>query len=447
VNLEGARSAPQIRGQSDAMPAARLKLWRAPADDEGMTPTTTAPAAPLHEVAVVRQPILDVRRKVIGYELTFGEGSVHGAATGSGANPRATSALLLDVFGDLGLEKIVGAYPAWISVARDWLVEVGMPPLRPDRAVLQIAAYPGRDDVLETLQRLSRTGYALTLEDYDGRDDLGELMTLCGTVKVDVAGHDDHALREMIAGPVRHGSQLIATGVATDEDFGRCRALGFTGFQGEFLARPRLVRGRGVATSGIGALRTLGQLDASASFEDLDRIIASDVGLSLKLLRYVNSAFFALPRNITSVREALSMLGGRTVARWASVMALSTVPDAPHELIGVALRRARMCETLGSLSDPGESESYFTVGLMSVADALLDTPMSDVLPSLPFAEDVCEALLHRSGPKGELLAAVIAYENGEFPPLPAFHDRNGASLAVAYREALEWADAASRPAE
>ena len=397
-----------------------------------------------HEVAVVRQPILDVRRKVVGYELTFGEGSAPGGATGSGSSAPATSALLLDVFGDLGLERLVGAYPAWLSVARDWLVDVGMPPLRPDRAVLQIAAYPCRDDLLSALQRLSRTGYSIALEGYDGRHDLGDLLAICSTVKVDVAGHDDDALKAITALPAQHGARLIATKVATNEDFERCRTLGFTGFQGEFFARPRLVRGRGVATSGIGALRKLGELSGGdLSFEELERIIASDVGLSLKLLRYVNSAFFALPRTIGSVREALAMLGSRTVSRWATVMALSTIPDAPHELIEIGLHRARMCE---ALAPAGDGESCFTVGLFSVADALLDAPMSDVLDSLPFGEDVCEALLHRTGPKGELLAAVVAYENGLFPSLPDGCAAPAASLAAAYREALEWTDGVSRAA-
>ncbi len=403
-----------------------------------MNPVTAEAAAKQHEVAVVRQPILDERRKVVGYELTFGEGGAPGGASGSGSSAPATSALLLDVFGDLGLERVVGDYPAWLSVARDWLVEVGMPPLRPDRAVLQIAAYPCRDDLLSVLQRLSRTGYSIALESYDGRDDLGDLLAMCSTVKIDVAGHDDEALKAIIALPAQHGARLIACEVVTDEDFERCRTLGFTGFQGEFFARPRLVRGRGVATSGIGALRTLGDLSGGdLSFEELDRIIAADVGLSLKLLRYVNSAFFALPRTIGSVREALAMLGSRTVSRWATVMALSTIPDAPHELTAIGLRRARMCETL---APAGDGESCFTVGLFSVADALLDTPMSDVLESLPFSEDVCEALLHGTGPKGELLAAVIAYENGQFPALPDGCAAPGASLAAAYREALEWAD-------
>lgn len=396
-----------------------------------------------HEVAVVRQPILDDRRKVVGYELTFGEGSAPGGASGSGSSAPATSALLLDVFGDLGLERLVGTLPAWLSVARDWLVDVGMPPLRPDRAVLQIAAYPCRDDLLTTLQRLSRTGYSIALESYDGRADLGDLLSICSTVKVDVEGHDDEALKAIISFPARHGARLIACNVVTNEDFDRCRALGFTGFQGGFFAQPRLVRGRGVATSGIGALRTLGDFSGGdLSFEELDRIIAADVGLSLKLLRYVNSAFFALPRTINSVREALSILGSRTVSRWATVMALSTIPDAPHELIEVGLRRARMCETL---APAGDRDSCFTVGMFSVADALLDAPMSDVLESLPFSEDIREALLHRTGPMGELLAAVVAYENGHFPALPEGCAAPGASLATAYREALEWADKAGPP--
>ena len=407
-----------------------------------MTSAIAAASASHPEVAVVRQPILDSRRKVVGYELTFGEGSAPDGASGSGSSAPATSALLLDVFGDLGLERLVGAYPAWLSVARDWLVEVGMPPLRPDRAVLQIAAYPCRDDLLSTLQRLSRSGYSIALEKYDGRDDLGELLAICSTVKVEVAGHDNEALRAIIAEPAQNGARLIACNVTTNEDFDRCAGLGFTGFQGEFFARPRLVRGRGVATSGIGALRSLGDLSGSdLSFEDLDRIIAADIGLSLKLLRYVNSAFFALPRTIGSVREALTMLGARTVSRWATVMALSTIPDAPNELIDIGLRRAHMCEVL---APSGESESCFTVGLFSVADALLDAPMSDVLESLPFSEDVRDALLHHTGPKGDLLAAVIAYENGAFPELPAGCAKPGASLASAYRDAIDWADEIGR---
>ena len=85
------------------------------------------------------------------------------------------------------------------------------------------------------------------------------------------------------------------------------------------------------------------------------------------------------------------------------------------------------------------SDAHFTVGLFSVADALLDAPMEDVLETLPFCDEIRAALLRREGPKGELLNTVVAYESGEFPaPDPAV------SLAGAYGDAVEWAGGALR---
>jgi c-di-GMP phosphodiesterase len=392
------------------------------------------------EVAVVRHPIADARNNVVGYELRFG-GAVDLGDTSRDA--KATSALLVEAFGDIGLERLAGRHPAWISIARNFLVEIGPPPVRPDRAVLQIDAYPARDDLLGLLQQLSRSGYTLALEGFDGRPDLEELMSLCSIVKIDVSGRSADELSYALEAPRVQGALLVATGVEDHAGFQQLSGQGFTYFQGDYFAKPRLFRHRGVATSGLGSLRRLGELTSGdVSFEDLERIIGSDVGLSLKLLRYVNSAFFALPRTVGSVREALTLLGVRTVRRWATVMAISAIPDVADELVALALRRARMCEMLAGSALPEERETLFTIGLFSVADALLDAPMAEVLDSLPFSDEIQAALLRREGPKGELLSAVISYERGEFPSLRGAEA--DVSLAGAYRAALEWADEAGR---
>jgi EAL and modified HD-GYP domain-containing signal transduction protein len=329
-----------------------------------------------------------------------------------------------------------------MSIARNFLMEIGPPPVRPDRAVLQIAAYAAREDLLAVLQQLGRSGYTLALQDYDGGRELESLLGLCSIVKVRVDGRDDDTLAAILAAPKLHGALLVATGVGTVEDFDRCRAMGFSYFQGDYFAKPRVIKHRGVGTGGVSSLRALGELSAAdASFDDLERIISSDVGLSLKLLRYVNSAFFALPRTIGSVREALTLLGTRTVRRWATVMAMSAIPNAPHELVAIALHRARMCEMLAGSALPEERETLFTIGLFSVCDGLMGAPMADVLESLPFSDEIRAALLRREGPKGELLTAVLAYERGEFPSTPT---AEGVSLSGAYRAALEWADEAHR---
>ena len=132
----------------------------------------------------------------------------------------------------------------------------------------------------------------------------------------------------------------------------------------------------------------------------------------------------------------------RTVRRWATVMAISAIPDVPDELVALGLRRARMCEMLAGSALPEERETLFTIGLFSVADALIDAPMAEVLDSLPFTDEIQAALLRREGPKGELLP--------RSPRTSAASSRRcrradaGVSLAGAYRAALEWADEAGR---
>jgi EAL and modified HD-GYP domain-containing signal transduction protein len=393
------------------------------------------------EVAVVRHPIADARNNVVGYELRFG-GAVDLGDPARDA--KATSALLVEAFGDIGLERLAGRHPAWVSIARNFLVEIGPPPVRPDRAVLQIDAYPARDDLLGLLQQLSRSGYTLALDAFDGRSDVQELMSLCSIVKVGVGGRSPDELAQVLEAPRMQGALLVATGVEDQETLASLEGQGFTYFEGNYFAKPRLFRRRGVATAGLGSLRRLSELTAGdVSFEDLERIIGSDVGLSLKLLRYVNSAFFALPRTVGSVHEALSLLGTRTVRRWATVMMISALPDVPDELVALGLRRARMCEMLAGSALPEERETLFTIGLFSVADALLDAPMSEVLDSLPFTDEIQAALLRREGPKGELLSAVTAYEQGDFPELDG-PQQPSLSLAGAYRAALEWADEAGQ---
>ena len=114
-----------------------------------------------------------------------------------------------------------------------------------------------------------------------------------------------------------------------------------------------------------------------------------------RLLRFINSAYFALPRRVSSIHDAVVMLGARNVRSWVMLVALATLPDQPSELVRTALVRARMCELVGKATGAHDAASYFTVGLFSVVDALMGMRMEDVLEELPLAPELTEALLHR----------------------------------------------------
>jgi EAL and modified HD-GYP domain-containing signal transduction protein len=374
------------------------------------TPRPLPDAVERPGVAVVRWPVVDGRREVVGYELV-GDGSVLGG------------------FAPDELIGLGGGRPVWVSLDVD-----AVPDVARDRAVLQI----GADADPERARALAAAGYALALDDFSGSS---PLLDHCGIVKVRAPGREDDELRALIGEPAERGLVLVATGVATPEEFTRCQVLGFSHFQGEFFARPR-GEGRTAGQGAVASMQALAELTAGeGSFEDLERIIGADVGLSIALLRYVNSAFFALPRKIDTVREALTLLGTRAVRRWATVVALSAVGEVPDQLVALALLRARMCELLGRGASEEERDRLFTVGLFSVADALLDAPMEEVLASLPFSEEISGALLRYEGRRGRVLAQVLRYEQGHFPEGA---EGDPIELAEAYLTALRWADDAGR---
>jgi EAL and modified HD-GYP domain-containing signal transduction protein len=387
---------------------------------------------------VVRQPICDASLRVVGYELLFEDAASTEALLAGTAG--STSSLIVDAFSEIGLDELVGHRPAYLDVSRDFLLSVSPLPLRPDRVVLELDAVPEVDEAyVAILRRLGMMGFPLALDCFPGEAAVApELLDVAGIVKVDVRWFEAEALSAEVARLAERRLTLIATGVDTQEELERCRAAGFERFQGRFLASPSEVRGRGVPTQSVGALSGIARMSREdLQLEELEELVVRDVGLSYKLLRYVNSAFFALPRRIESIHDAILILGTRMVSRWALVLSLAATHDKPDELAVTALVRARMCELLGRRI--GQPDAAFTVGLFSVVEALLDAPMEDVLAQLPFAEDITNALLRREGPLGEILRDVVAYEAGDFGAL-ALTPEETRAVSAAYREAIAFSD-------
>jgi EAL and modified HD-GYP domain-containing signal transduction protein len=215
--------------------------------------------------------------------------------------------------------------------------------------------------------------------------------------------------------------------------------MGFDLFQGWFFCKPPLVEGRAPSTSATNALRAAAELTVEdLPFEQLERIVSHDPGLTMRLLRLLNSAAFPTNRQIRTVHEALVMLGERTVRQWAMLIILAGLPASCDELLPTALIRARLLERLSAARGDESPDGAFIVGLFSVVDAMLGVTMDDILSELPLADEHLDALLRREGPNGRALSAVIAHERGE--------DWAAADVGVtperfadAHLEAIDWA--------
>ena len=222
-----------------------------------------------------------------------------------------------------------------------------------------------------------------------------------------------------------------------------CMELGFDLLQGHFICQPRVVSDSGLKVMDVNRVRLLAQLqDDAVDFDSLQEIIGRDIALSYNLLRFINSAFFSLPRRVDSIRDALVLLGGRNVRKWATLMALAESQDKPRELVVTGLVRARMCELLGEAYGHRDGEGAFTTGLFSVVDALTDRSLVELLSTLPLSREIIAALLNHEGAKGRILHAAIAYERGNFGELGDLPPSR-VPLSDLYAQAVEWATEAS----
>jgi EAL and modified HD-GYP domain-containing signal transduction protein len=387
-----------------------------------LSPHAAAPeaAAPV----VVRRPVLDGRLRTVGFELLLPEGRL--APDGwTGALP-----------------ALMTGHPAYVGVTHEFLRETRPLPLEPGGVLLEVAGDgPVDDALLGVLRGLRAQGFGIVLDDFAYRPELEPLLEVADTVKLDVVAlGEQRALAEMERLDGR-GLALLADGVQDEDAFVVLRDAGFDLFQGRFYEHPNLVPGVPLGVTSAAAVVALADLQsAGTDFERLEQVIRREAGLSYRLLRYAKSAYVGLPPTIGSVRDALMALGSRSVRQWAIALVLGGLEHRPHALMATALVRARTCELILAPYDPDLADHAFTAGLFSLLDALLGAPMEDVLAGLPLAEDVEAAILRREGIVGKALEKAIAYERGDFGnPALAGHART--ALAIAYADAVAWADA------
>jgi EAL and modified HD-GYP domain-containing signal transduction protein len=278
------------------------------------------------------------------------------------------------------------------------------------------------------------------LDDFVVSDELIPLVKLADIIKIDVMTQSRNNIAKQLC-RLRQIKTLkfIAEKVETYHDFTFCRDLGFDYFQGYFFSKPKIVSGQKMPPGRMALLRLLAELQQSdIDIEKLQKIIETDVNLSVKLLRLLNSSFYSLVSKVRSIRQAIVYLGLQNIRNWASLVAMGSVDDKPRELMTMSLVRAKMCELLCNSEDSETRGMFFTVGLFSLLDAVFDRPMEQLLKHLPLTEEVNCALTQRQGLPGQALRCVEAHERGNWDFIQGIDfDKN--LCADAYLEALDWA--------
>ena len=242
-----------------------------------------------------------------------------------------------------------------------------------------------------------------------------------------------------------HNVKLLAEKLENEEAFQLASKMGFEYFQGYFFSKPQIIEGKDIAPSKLSLLQIIAEVNkADFKFEELEKLIVRDVSTSYKLMRYINSAYFRRVQEISSIKQAIVLLGEKEVRRFISLIALAQLAaDKPNELIRASIIRARFCELLGKYIGSMDGSELFTVGLFSLIDAILDDTMANIMEKLPFSRTIKGALVDKEGELADYLNLVSCYEDGDWKAVSETVTRIGVSEEKTpefYVDAIGWAD-------
>ena len=391
------------------------------------------------DVFIGRQPIFDRDQKLFAYELLYRE-SENNCAIITDPNV-STSEVIINSLTEFGFDALVGNSLAFINLTKDFLTGNKPLPLPIDHVVIEILEdVEVDDDLINGLKKLSADGFSLALDDFIYTEKWDAVLPLVDYIKVEIPLLTDDEVKQHVARLKQYDVKLLAEKIESEEEFLFLHDCGFDYFQGYFLARPKVFKGKSIPANKLTLLKLLVDLnDNEISAERLVEDISNDVSLCYKILRYINSAHFALNRKVESIHEAIIYVGLKKLRHWASLITLSSLNDSSSELLQLAMIRAHMCEQIAGHSGNSDTQNSFSAGLLSTLEALLCLPMNEILKSLPISNELRVALLEHEGATGEILKCTIAYEQGDWENA-AYKQVSTTQLKDSYFSALSFSN-------
>jgi len=397
------------------------------------------------QVFVARQPIFDIQRRVVAYELLFRAGIENCFPRGTDGDFASTK-VIGDALATFDFDTLTSGKKAYINVTRKVLCEGLYSLLPPKRTVIELLESVFADTETLGAVRTARTaGYQIALDDYVSQPALDAFIPLANVLKVDFLATSPDERRRIRERTRDQKIVLLAEKVETEAEFGNAQRLGYTLFQGYFFERPEMISRAAIPPSKLTTVRFLRELQApDLDYERIEAVIKQDVSLAVKLLKFLNSAAFGWRSRVTSLKQALVLLGENPFRKWASLIAVvGMTEDRPPELALVSLARARFCESLCSLAGIPERElDAFLIGLLSALEAMVGRPLSELLSEVGLSPEIDAALMGDDSRLGLIRRLVLAYEGAAWTTVGDLARRLNVPervLPELAREALAWA--------
>jgi len=396
---------------------------------------------------VARQPIFNRKKQTLGYELLFRDGENNAYPEHIESN-RATYRLIVENFLSLGTNPVIASSRCFINFPHQSLVRRLPRSLPKNKIVIEVLeTCQPTDELLDAIRELYQEGYLIALDDFTLTPEWRRFLPYVHIVKLDIMAMGLENACELVKAhfAAKHAKyHFLAERVETMEEFEQAKAAGFKFFQGYFFSKPLVSKTKYVGPEQVFALQLFREVcSPDPDFTRIETIIAQDVSLSYKLLRFVNTQAPNLSIEISSFRQALIYLGQDNLKQFVSLVVASYISNnKPKELFYLSLQRAQFCHLMSRYQPFSHlNEQGFMIGLLSILDVMLDLSVDSLVKQLPLSNSIQQALLHRKGVYGALISLEECYERADWFGVEKITMQLGLSLEevkISLGEAVRW---------
>jgi EAL and modified HD-GYP domain-containing signal transduction protein len=343
---------------------------------------------------IAKQPIFDKEGRIIAYEVYLRKkGNLLEYPKEVPYNRSAY--IIVEILTEHGIDRVGEGKRVMLNISVDALLNRAFESLPPEKLIFELLKpqiQVGGVIIGQTLKSMGRfkeagvlfASYYELLEDERYQKFVEESFF----ISVDFPHLNDKRIEQLKA----KGKKIIVTKIETKEQYEEALKVGDF-FEGNYLESPYILKEFEIAPYlKTTLLRLMSVVHSAQSTKEIAEFISYDVGLTAKLLRFVNSAYFSPIQEIKSVEQACSMLGLKSLKNFIFLLAMNDYISVENpKLWKRSLVRALLAKSIAERIAPDFEDAAYLVGLFSLIDEILGVDKISFLKDLHLDKLIIDA--------------------------------------------------------
>ena len=342
---------------------------------------------------IAKQPIFDKEGKTFAFEIFLRKKDNVYEYPKSVPYGRATY-IIMEIILEQGIDRVGEGKRVMINVSLDSLINKAIESLNPKKLIIEIIEpqIPVGEityrQIVNIMEKYAREGVIFSVDESQlNNEKIAVLLDKVHIISVDVKKLNQKVVEMAKA----KGKTLLISKIENEIEYQKAKSVGDL-FQGNYLDSPSVLKEFQTAPYlKHTLLRLMATLHTAQSPKEVADLIATDVGMSAKILRLVNSAYYSPTKEIKSLEQACAMIGLKGLKNFLLVLSMNDYTSVENpELWEKSLIRAVIAQKIAEIIDPKYESDAYIMGLFSLIEEILHTDKIAFLKEINISQEIID---------------------------------------------------------